>query len=603
MIDGFKEYMQEIGFEQYIDKRKEVLVNNNMYKEDKLRDYEEFANEFWQIEGRGVSDLKGKYSIPNSIGFEKVVRSFPTPQYLEFLNDVFNGRELADLVSKYNLHESYIKKLMSEDKLEGICYLKKDKYCPDCLENEFEIVFLSPSYYEPVNLRYNRLRFQCENCNEIVDDLNNFISQDKIEELKSKLDFQKSFIEVEIKNAKKELENKYCPNCQSGLLEVEKWNKPRNGELGYDINCKDCFNEWKDKDEFLNDYNEFQKRAAMMINIKEREEKIIEKLLDDSDDSNDINIKEEVIIKNHERESMIRNAINGQKDISSYWKKLYKTIRSLNKPQRNIFIEIIKELKEKPRETMTWHIGQNDKNKLELVIKNYGDIPVVSHFAEKTGMLNCRAIIRYLMSKNLIACSEEENTIQIDPIILRHQRKVLNAYEPQNIKKEIKMLVFKNHNYSCQNCGADDKPLKIAYLSFNKDVNNLNLMLPICNLCYPDVTKDEVLIDAAITMIDLEEKQDEFVSWQFLTTYLPTFKDDNEARNINLNLIDQYGEEGVIKSYAITLYKLIKDNTDEASKRQFINYAKAVLKNSEGEPNIYDSIVREYEVEEWLESI
>jgi len=231
------------------------------------------------------------------------------------------------------------------------------------------------------------------------------------------------------------------------------------------------------------------------------------------------------------------------------------------------------------------------------------DEPIIEELKDKTKMLNIRNLIRNLIDKKLIGCSEEYNYILIDPIILKRKDKIYKSFQPQNIKAEIKYLVHKRNSYTCYNCGAEDKLLKIAYLNKEKNMNDLNSMVSLCNICFPQVTKDEIMIDGAITSLDLEYKKDDYISWQFLNIYLPLeLRNELKWYKRNEDLIIKYGEETLIKAYAETIFNLIEKKGGISVLKGFFNYAQAVLENNK-EIVLSEEVKNQYEIEEWVQKL
>lgn len=188
------------------------------------------------------------------------------------------------------------------------------------------------------------------------------------------------------------------------------------------------------------------------------------------------------MITNQEREEIINYLFSKRKDAKSYWEDTYRNIRTLNKGELSLLKIIINEFNNDFENELFYSV-KDEQDTMQLLSKRYpNDVPVAIYFHLKSGLYNIRGYLRNLMGKNIIACSEEDNILLIHPIILRKKDFIKKYSEPQNIKNEIKYLVFKHHNYSCYNCGADDNPLKIAFLSSNKNINNIEDMVPICSL-------------------------------------------------------------------------------------------------------------------------
>jgi hypothetical protein len=94
-------------------------------------------------------------------------------------------------------------------------------------------------------------------------------------------------------------------------------------------------------------------------------------------------------------------------------------------------------------------------------------------------MIVIRKILRDLMKKNLVACGEETNFIDIPMSLIENIDKIRRLLTSQSIRNDIKYVVFKRDNYTCFHCGENGRPLKIAYLTAEKNENHLDKLVPV----------------------------------------------------------------------------------------------------------------------------
>ncbi|MBF8438210.1 hypothetical protein I0Q91_14105 [Halanaerobiaceae bacterium Z-7014] len=574
-----QDYLEEYDFSQVVelDRLKEKHGSHGMGQGERRHTaFKEMADLFWSESYPKVKDLKIQAGVHNSIAYSTIIRSFMNEKYQEFLRN-FWLRNLSkeELAAKYRINERYIEDIILVARINLEQYQNPNSYCP-CASSQFII-------YR--NHKTSEFFLICRDCKDVHHTTETLISKDLADsfiEAEKKLD--KDFSN-HLKDAEDQIEDKYCPNCQVDSLSI---NDISYDNYTYKIICNQCRHSWDYLDKFLDDHKQFQQRAAMMIKIKDKEKEYLEEKLaskDDSDEDSNLDqliIKKEQLIDKEEYLKVINYLFKRRKDLGSVWTELYKNIKKCNQVEAKLLQAILDEFNEREYKNSTWSI-KSDEISLEIADIYYDktdvDDPLIIHLYKKTGLLNIRKILRGLMAKNLIACSEEENILSILPVLLDNQDQILKNFEPQDIANEIKFLVYSRNNFSCYNCGSDDKLLKIAYLTLDHDKNNLNSMVPVCNTCYSDVTENQVLIDGtAVFAVQDDNNEDKTsISWEFLKSYIPEFVVEEYATYCHRDHLENYDEEKMIKAYARTIFNLTEKQDGIKNVGGFFSYSKTIL--------------------------
>ena len=485
LLKNSKKYIGQENIKNYVEK----------YGEQSLL---EFVEAFWENPSKSIKELKKEYNITNNIGYSDIIKAFPNNTYVEFLKKCWDiNVGIDDIVKSYAMEYNKIQKLFVP-----LIYKVEDLFCPECLESN---VFLIESDVSEV--KNGIYEFRCSECLNINIE-NRLLDRKKMQlekEIRAKR-YNEFILNIEV--AKNKLSEIKCPRCQSEDFDIFTFEEDRT----YEIACKCCGFHWDNIEQLNTEYEDWKQRAAMMIAIRAKEKGLIEEKLKEKS-IKDINFVFEKTISEEECYdvigNMMKSARNGEHE---WWVEIFGNIKSCSRAELILFIKIA-ELCSESNNITTWS-NNTTGEKLELLCYSPEE-PIVFVLLEKSGFLNTRKILRKLMDKNLIACCEEGNYIHITSLIVENLGIIKELLRPQNIVQEIRYLIFKKNNFSCYHCGETGRPLKIAYLDINKNQNDLNSMVPICDICYGDVTENELLIDGTITHNEFIEDGDSTVAWDF----------------------------------------------------------------------------------------
>lgn len=562
-------YINNFNFDDYIKSIQTELTEKK---------YQSFVDEFWQAPNANLTNLKSKHDISNSISFSDIVRQHPSNQYINLIKEYWSqDLDINSLIKKYGVPLQKITQLVFP-----IPYHSVNFVCPKCLDsNEFII---------ENNIKCSRYSVTCSKCDSHI---NKLILAEEAQQIKQLLDKKANDFEMYIDNIRSNLPEIKCPKCQSELILNSNFET-----LIYLIRCSKCNARYDNYDDLLIDYETWQQRAAMMIKIKAREDEIIKELLVNKK-SDDIKLKMEDLIKGEDSICTIEYFANKEKslDINDFFIDLFKKIKSCSRLAKTLLISICELINGSSDDLSSWTYS----NSGELATKTRllkPEEPIVPLLQSITKILPIRKTLRELIKQNLIYCDEEENVLHVHPSLINNLNSIKNLLKPKNISNELSWLIFSKQKFTCYHCGENGRPLKIAYLNCNKDNDQLSNMVGICDLCYYDVTEDDVLIDAMISGTE-EYYNESSISWKFLTTNYHDFKNNNEAYGFNLNLLDIYSEIDIIKAYAATIDKFIREN----NKGNFFAYAEAILRNSEDGVVINKRIMKNFKVDEWLSKL
>lgn len=591
MMINLKEFISKYDFEDSIKYCIEqlgiskpetiIFIKNN-------KEIRKFAEDYWNNPEVTVSELKNAYNVPNKISYIDILRFFYNSKYEELLNDIWKSDLAIDeLLTKYCL------KLVNINSINVPIIYKDDKVaCPSCLRwNGFKID-------GKINdIKSNKLTCTCLNCNIVIrekDLLPQEIAQHKIEETQNRKKQFKEFINGMKLSLEKIIqgENIKCPKCQSNdfiIIENE-------CDYKYSVKCVKCSTAWNDIASLQEKYSEWKQRAAMMIALKAKEQQIIDNALKTKLPENTLFKMSNIVLEKEGTKPinfmLSRNNLTQEK----MWIELYSVIKICSRVELLTLIHIAELCKEKGK-MISW-----TSSDMRVQMKEYtpDENSIYVLLLDKLGFLNLRSILRKLIEKNLIVISEENNYIQITPIIINNLDKVIDLTIPQSIEVEIKNLVLKRHNYTCYHCGETSKPLKIAYLNIKKTIYNINELAPLCIDCWNDTTIDEILIDGTLSDVN-EERLNTKVSWNFLCHYLSEVQESDNAKDELNKLLVEYSEDEVIKALAVTINKFRKDeNFNTGSMSGFFKYAFRVLETG---VKIYGSLENDFQLNEWINKI
>lgn len=579
-----KDYLVAYNFEDILSNLYKDFMSDTTiikYLSNSTEDnFKNFAEEFWSNPAISTQ-LKKKHNIPNNISYSNIIKAYPTHYYIDFLKQVWNAdHPINDLISTYCLPYKMINNLLIP-----IIYENKNCFCPNCLDsNKFFVTW--------DDVRYNNLYMHCTNCESQV---KKFISSQEAEsEMSIRLEKGQVFKE-QISIVTSTLIDIKCPRCQENSFEVVEFKRTYK----YAINCKKCNKSWDSIENLNSEYDKWKKRAAMMIAIRNKELELIEKALKNKKPMELLFPKEDIIRENEFFNSIdsIFNIIYESPEL--YWASIFKQIKSSSRSEKMILVKLIELSKVNSKVTVL----QNKPLKLEMKFMRYSfEEPLVAFLFEETHILHIRKVIRNLMSKNIIACCEETNLLYIHPIIIDNIEKISSLLKPQNgISLDIKYLILKKENYTCYNCGETCRPLKVAYLSTDKNLNNLDKMVVVCDFCYDDVTENEVIIDGTQTYSECEDNFSDFTSWNFIVNNLPEIRGNDGVYKFHIHLLENYSEDNLIKALAATLHKF--NTEDSITIKAFYKYTEGILKNSNGnggEVKISKTVEKDYKVNDWI---
>lgn len=568
LLTNSKKYLEQRGIKNYINKHgKQGLL--------------EFVEEFWENPSKSLIELKEKYNIANNIGYSDIIKAFPNNTYAEFLKSCWDTNvEIDDIVKLYAMEYNKIQKLFLP-----LIYKTGDLFCPECLESN---VFLIESNVNEV--KSGIYEFKCSKCLKINIE-NKLLDKEEIQlekEIRTKR-YNEFILDTEV--VKNKLLEIKCPKCQSEdfdfLISKE--------EKTYEIICKYCRVHWDDIAQLNIEYENWKQRAAMMIAIKAREESLIEEKLKEKSIENIKLVSEEIISETECYDAVSSMMESAKKGGHDWWVEIFNNIKRASRTEVVLLIEIAKLCSESNNKT-TWSNNITGE-KLEL-ISYLPKEPIIFVLLEKTGFLNIRKVLRKLINKKLIVCCEEGNYIHISNLIIENLGIIKELLRPQDIVPEIRYLIFRKNNFTCYHCGETGRPLRIGYLDINKNINDLNSMVPICDICFDDITENELLIDGTITHQEFIKDNHKTVAWDFVTNCYPDLTSNKELKNEIYNMTLDYNEDMVINALAITINKIEKEEIHN-SIQSLRNYTKGILRNSGDYVKVSKFIEEKYQLARW----
>ena len=565
----------EISSQTVVTSNEDIKNSLNKIPKDNLKN---FVFDFWNNPTQNMNNLKEKYSISKTISYSDIIKGYPTDIYRNFLKDFYSPEiSIDNLNQKYGLTLEKINSLVLD-----INFVVPDYPCPHCFHAEQLI---------KKDITKNIISLVCHHCKKPIKKRLHLKFAKKLEDLKNHI--YDSFLN-QINNVKQALSNLSCPGCRNNSFHVD----DNFVENSIAINCKVCNGSWPHLEDLIREYEASLQRAAMMFNIRQREEELIAKALKTKRPIN-LLLNQEQLITQRECNQIILNSISEQENSLDYWKLLYRNMKACNRSEKVVLKTLIGLCKECDHQ-LTW---QDNNGNTAPFYRFSNEEPVISVLFEKLKLLNIRSIIRKLIEKNLVVCDEEQNFIDLYEAIVKNESKFDELIKPQNISNDIKYLVIKRQNYACYHCGDDNKPLRIAYLSLDKNPSNLDGMVGICTWCYDDITNSEVIIDGTITVTEqMVQKGDEYVSWRFVMLYMPEINTDN-AHRLHIEVLNNWDEGEILKALAITLQYMNEGKIDIPNEKRFYTYVEGILRKSNGGVRVHSKIADTYKLDEWLSMI
>ncbi|OAA85086.1 hypothetical protein [Clostridium ljungdahlii] len=542
--------------------------------------FKKFVNEFWLNPNNSIDELKRKYNINAQISYSDIIKSYPNDKYMQLLKMFYSPDVTIDkLVESFAIPYKKIVKLVVP-----IHIKEYEKYCPKCFNDSFEI-------YSNISSNLDELIYNCEKCLEKIKYDKLLSKEQAIEEhervVQKKIKFQEKMNEISdtVSNIK-------CPKCQGKLqLQVMK------EKFEYIIECEKCNYISYDIDKTKKEYSDWKKRASMMIAIKAKERELIEKSLE-SKKEEDIFFKKEDIIREKDCIDAIEFLFEiFNTDSIQLWNTIFTIIKSCNRLEKKLLIEIIEFGKEQNKEVIA------NLKKSKAVFYEYSpEEPIVFTLIDRTKIIVSRQILRSLVDKKLIVIDEEENYILIPEVLVNNLDSIKNLITTQNINSAIRYLIFSRQNFTCMTCGETGRPLKIAYLAMDKNINDLNSMIALCDKCFDLMTKNEILIDGTITFdMDYSDKN-KLKSLEFLCQCFPEIKGNQFIYDTMERLESKFSINNIIKALAITIDKIKKKHI-EGTIKTLINYTKGILNKGieNGEDiKVYPKLIEEYNLDKWI---
>ncbi|WP_461207398.1 hypothetical protein [Clostridium sp. DL1XJH146] len=577
--------ISRMDFIEYLNDFKNEFINyelvDNYLLENSEENFLKFTSEFWDNPIKRTDELKRKYNIDREISYIDILKAFYNDTYLDFLEMVYYGENtLEDISIKFLIPESRVKELAKP-----IIIRKKDKFCPNCFNNSFKI---NSAIDQVIDGRYE---YNCVKCNcklkyeELVS--NNNIEEDHTDFYDKKVEFNEAIIEV-----KSILEYILCPECLSTLqLEVDLY------DFSYYINCNNCGYMSIDINKTLNDYNKAQKKKEIFTTIRLKEKKLIRELLGDNE-FKEINVIKEEIIKVQECKDSIEFVCEiCNMDALIKWERIFYRVKLCNRLEKKVLISILELIKEYNKD----QIFSFEDNRV-LFSEYCPHSPILMEIIEKTKIVTVRNVMRNLIKKGLLIVNEEHNCIMVLPELVENIEIINDTLKVQTIDDWLRYSVIQRNNYTCTCCGETGRPLKVAYISLDKNTNDFNNMVVLCDSCFEIMTKNEILIEATLALENDYIFCNSGISLEFIKRYFPQLVNNYELKKSIKEWQEVYTDFNIIKALAITADK-IKYHKLTGSLEILINYTKGILKNSDISNGVIvsEKIFNRYSLNKWLE--
>ncbi|MCR6513989.1 hypothetical protein M4I33_03745 [Clostridium sp. LY3-2] len=568
------EYFKELDINEYFNEyRKEILQNENFSNyiikngDDNLRLFSEM---FWEEPLYGIKNIKDELDIPNNISFSNIIKAYPCEKYICFLNEIYLDKiDMEKISKKYNIQINRIRDLLINPIINEV-----EKACPECLETKFQISLLN-----------EKVEYICIHCKANLRMSDLLTETEKLNLIEEKRKKEEQFIS-EIEGIKNELEDTKCPKCQNELKILYALEK-----FQYKIKCSQCDYQNKKYELVIKEYKQWQKRAAMMIDIKASEDKIIKEVLKEKR-IEDTKFKNVEIINKQESFVQINNwekENKWNKDIVKEFDVLKQVIRGCCRLENNMLIKLIELANEK---------GEIRKLGCEYFVI-YFDSPMVAEIMEFTGIIDVRSILRRLMHQDLLSANEEDNMILIPKVVVLKLDEIRGINKQQNIDPQLRFLAMSRQNFACSICGEVGKRLKIAYLTSNKKTLDLNEVIALCEDCFELLTVNEIVIDGTISSDIRASGMSRCM--QFLVSYIPELENSTKMYEATEKMEEVYGAEEALKALAVTLYQVDNKKLDKAVDT-VISYTYGILKNSKvdgGIVTMYETVYKKYRLDKF----
>lgn len=579
-------YKEDYDFNSYIEKVKEEFKqrsNIQKYLENNLEEnFEKFSLEFWENPNVAVDTLKEKYNIPRQVAFSDIIKAYPTNKYIKLLKMYHNNTTIENLISEFSISFNRLEKIMLPIVIDNL-----EKYCPICFNNSFELE-------NNIGRTDRSFLLECQQCNTVINELDLLTNEEVQQKIKINELNKKEFNE-KLDKFNKKLNEIKCPKCQEKL-----YLKGDNTTFTYEIKCSKCNYNSIDIADTIKEFDEWKQRSAMMIAIKAKEQELIEKALERKKEKDILFTKENIIISSENENTINFLYYLLEEDNIVVWHELFNRIKACNRLEKILLSEVIQLVKEEG-EKDTFSIGEKDI----ILYKYINKEPIIYNLMSRTGILVIRQIIRNLMKRNLIILSEEQNYILIPEILINNLESINNLLVGTDINPNIRYLVLQRQNFTCMACGETGRPLKIAYMTSDKNINNLNTIIALCDNCYDVMTKNEILIDGSITFeVDYLDKET-LKSLEFLIQYFPSLENEEYVKTTLRSWEEEYDVNDVIKALTITIDRIEKNDV-QGTIKSLLTYTNGILNKSAKKGTgvyIYDSLKREHHLDKWIDDI
>lgn len=551
----------------------------------KLDDLNKLVQEFWDNPGQNIIDLKEKYQIVNGMSVYDIVKANSCEKYIDFLLDCWDNKmPIKNIIQKYSIPYNRIENILQPLKLS-----LEELYCPSCFKSNEVTIDSSIK-----DIKKGQIKIICTNCKDEFSNLDNFLTKIQADEQTKILQTKEQEFFLGIDHIKSQLKEIRCYKCQN-QLEVQ----INSEKFTYYLKCTKCRKIIDNIDEAKERYDMWEKKEAMLCEIKAEERRLIEKILG-SKKRSDIIFKKEEIIRTETNEVQNFFYEIQQKEAIIGWKEIYKILKECNWLNKLVLSKILQLCRERGRR-ITWNYFGISKE-IEVYRYSVENQRVVISLYNKIEIVMLRQELRKLINKKLIVVDEESNYIDTLPLLVDNLELIDNMLKPQKVDSNLRYFIFQRNDFACKRCGSTERPLRIAYVTSDKNNHDLNLMTCLCDYCFEEVTENEVLIDGTFAFENEYFHEEKLVAWEFLISNFSTLKNSEKAYNEVANLSEYFEQLNIIKAFVITIDR-IKDNRIEATVAALIRYSKGILNNTLDSIDITERLFNEYNLGEWFSKV
>lgn len=392
----------------------------------------------------------------------------------------------------------------------------------------------------------------------------------------------------------KQLDEMICPKCGKGKPSIVR----NYEEQSLAVICSFCMSgKWNRYQDFVREYKRYKENLPIKDSLRRYEKNTLKNAI--YKNISKIILRVEDVITREDYENAI---INNPKSLLSLYNNLneiLQTIKLCSKVEQQVIKEIL-ELSAASGQIIDLEIPSKQRKCTLELMRYKSSSSIIAEISERLKINNVRYVITRLMNKGLVAFCESDGYIDTHPLLVENRQKIDEFQTPQKIENELKYKVFSKYDFKCSNCCESNMPLKIAYLRKDKKTDDLNFLIPLCQVCFDSLTENEIMIDG--TAVIYSEK-DNFKAWRFISGYYPNL--GIRAYKVFYLLALKYGENNLIKATAIAL-NAIDEGKKFAGVSFFYKYIKKILDNaveSNNEVKVSSAINRKYNINEWMKLI